>query len=501
MESEKTSPDGVSPDDEEYSVFSPGMRRYLTYLLGLVMLTSTLTATIYFPLIPMLSTHFSVSIQAINMTITTYAICQAVSPIFFASLADAFGRRPVFLGLITLYAGASLGLALNRNSYATLLVLRALQSIGGSATVPIAYGIVADVAVVSERGKMLGPMLATCNAISAVGPVIGGAVALGSGGHMWVFLALLIIAVLLLVATGFTLPETARNVVGNGTKPAHAVWRPWLSFLRQKNGHCENFSPPQSDKKRDWRLLDVFASLRIIFYPDAAAVLWTIAASYSVYYTFQAAIPVLFSELYNYNELEIGLALLPVLAGLTIGGMVAGKLVDRNYAKTASECDATIESTRGESLFDFPIEAARYRRCLPFIATEVALIVGYGWAVHVQVHPSVLLIMQFFICAVSTLLTHTASALLVDIFPSISSTAYASGQVMRCGLSAASVAVLQPLVGAVGRGWYFTMFGLLVGLSSFVAVFTSRTKGMEWRQKRQRAPGAGIADGQGSQPV
>ena len=33
---------------------------------------------------------------------------------------------------------------------------------------------------VSERGKMLGPMLSTCNAISAVGPVIGGTVALST---------------------------------------------------------------------------------------------------------------------------------------------------------------------------------------------------------------------------------------------------------------------------------------------------------------------------------
>jgi MFS family permease len=495
-EGEKNSPyRGGSHNEEDYSVFSVAMRTYLTYLLGLITILSTLTATIYFPLIPMLSTHFSVSIQAINLTVTVYAICQAISPALFASLADTSGRRPVLMGLISLYVCASLGLALNRDSYAALVALRALQSIGGSATPPIAYGIVADVAVVSERGKMLGPMLSTCNAISAVGPVVGGAVALSTSGYTWVFLVLLILAVISLLLAGFTLPETLRNVVGNGSQPAHGVWRTWWSFLRGKEQQWRKESeanngierPLPVDGKLTWRPLSAFASVRIIFYPDAAVVLWMVASSYSVYYTFQVAIPVIFEEIYGYNELEIGLAFLPGLAGMTIGGIIAGKLVDRNYAKIARKCNVNVNVNRdkGDNLKDFPIESARYRNCLPFILFVVALVAGYGWAVQSHVHPSVPLIMQFFICATSTLLSHTSSALLVDIFPDMSSTAYASGQIMRCGLSAALAAILQPLVDAVGRGWCFTIFALFVGISGLVSVVISRSKGMQWRQKRQ----------------
>lgn len=234
VEAEENVLDGGGQDREDYSLLSASMRTYLTYLLGFIITLSTLTATAYFPLISMLSVHFCVSIQAINLTVTVYAICQVISPALFASLADAFGRRPILLCLIGLYACASLGIALNRDSYAALVALRALQSIGGSATPPIAYGIVADVAVVSERGKMLGPMLSTCNAISAMGPVVGGAMALRTEGYTWIFLGLLIIAVFCLLLAGFTLPETARNVVGNGTKSPHAVWRTWASFFQRK---------------------------------------------------------------------------------------------------------------------------------------------------------------------------------------------------------------------------------------------------------------------------
>ncbi|KAL9597353.1 MAG: hypothetical protein Q9179_004291 [Wetmoreana sp. 5 TL-2023] len=403
----------------------------------------------------MLSTHFSVSIQAINLTVTVYAICQAISPSFFAPLADAFGRRPVLLGLISLYAAASLGLTLSQHSYAALMVFRALQSIGGSATPSIAYGIVADVSVVSERGKMLGPMLSTCNAISALGPVIAGAIALRTSGYTWVFLALLIIAVISLLLV-----------------------EPRL----------------QEDGKPVWRPLSAFISLRLVLYPDAAAVLCMIASSYSVYYTFQVAIPTTFDEIYGFNALEVGLGFLPSLAGMIIGGIIAGKLVDRNYAKTARECNVNVDRRKGEDLRDFPIEKARYRNCLPFLSLETASVLGYGWVVHSHVHPSVPLIMQFFICAVSTLLSHTASALLVDIFPDTASSAYASGQIARCAVSAASAAVLQPLVDAVGRGWYFAIFAFSIGISGLGSVAASRSKGMRWRQKRQATPHSKVQD-------
>lgn len=115
---------------------------------------------------------------------------------------------------------------------------------------------------------------------------------------------------------------------------------------------------------------------------------------------------------------------------------------------------------------------------------EMLLVAGYGWAVQFRVHAAVPLVMQFFACALSTLLSHTASALLVNIFSDKSSSAYASGQIARCRLSAISAVVLQPIVDAVGRGRYFTIFSLFIGLTRLVSMYVSLWKGMEWRQRR-----------------
>lgn len=489
-------PDLRQADDEKatnndevlYSTFSAGTRIYLTYALGIIMILSTLTATIYFPLIPILSTHFRVSVQAVNLTITVYAICQALSPGIFASIADSYGRRPVLISLVFVYTLGSLGLVLSERNYPALMALRAVQSIGGSAVPPIAYGIVADLVVVSERGRMLGPMLATCNAISAVGPVIGGAIALTTGGHKWVFMALLVIAVLCFLAVGFTVPETARVVAGNGSRPVHGIWRTWMDHLRGKKSPLKSRNNLDSTRvdsiKVSQSLWRAFGWVRIIVYPDAAVIIWMIASSYGIYYTFQVAIPVLFHDIYAYNELQIGLVFLPGLAGMTIGGMLAGKLMDANYAKEAKKYIIETTQNAETSLDVFPLERARYRMIVPFICVETVLVAGYGWAVHRHVHPAVPIIMQFFICALSTLLSHTASALLVDVFPNSPSTAYASGQFARCGFSAASAAIIEPLINAVGRAWYFTILSLFTGLGCLLCVFASRWKGMEWRRAR-----------------
>ncbi|OAL55094.1 hypothetical protein IQ07DRAFT_500584, partial [Pyrenochaeta sp. DS3sAY3a] len=169
------------------------------------------------------------------------------------------------------------------------------------------------------------------------------------------------------------------------------------------------------------------------------------------------------------------LVFLPGLAGMTLGGIAAGKLLDRNYTQVAREQGKQLRE--GEKPVTdsakFPIEMARSINVLPLIAIEATLVAGYGWTIEKHVHPAVPIVLQSFICALATMLSHIASALLVDTFPDMPSTAYASGQAVRCGLSAASTSFIDPLVRAVGQSWYFVMFPLFTTLG-----------GMHWRKRR-----------------
>ena len=202
------------PSAPAYSVFTKSQKRMVLVVLITTMLASPLTATIYLPLLPLLASHFKVSTQAINLTITLYIVFQAISPLLFATCSDAVGRRPILLITFALYTIASLGLALNNHSYVGLLVLRALQSLGASAVLAVAYGVIADICVPAERGSMQGPAMGAANLAVCIGPILGGWVALRSGSYEWVFWILVFFGGAALIMVAFWLPETARNLVG-----------------------------------------------------------------------------------------------------------------------------------------------------------------------------------------------------------------------------------------------------------------------------------------------
>ncbi|KAJ9609216.1 hypothetical protein H2200_006988 [Cladophialophora chaetospira] len=493
-----------------YSTFSRHQKRLLIVLLGFATITSPLTATIYFPLLPLLRESFRSSPQAINLTITIYIVFQAISPAIFGPLSDSMGRRPACLLTLSLYVAANLGLALNRNHYGALLGLRAIQSLGASAAYAISFGIVADVCVPSERGRMLGPVSMALNLGACIGPVVGGWVAFSSGSFEWIFWALVIAGGLLLVLVGTFLPETARPLVGNGDGRATLPWWnwTWLKLLTRalvKDADKNSLGVAQDDERRSahpakrskLRVGNPFACLRIIFHLDTFFVLWMHGSFYVVDYSLVAAIPDIYKQIYRFNELQIGLTYLPRGVGIIIGGYCVGKVMDYNYKFTARSINWDIDSVSGDNLKDFPIERARARGSRWLLLVSTLGLIGYGWAVHFHVHVAVLLILQFMQGFWGTCFYTVYNTLLVDVFPESPSTAAAAASITRCAMAATGVAILQPLLDAAGRGWYFTVLGLWSGSLGAVAVWCIKNKGMGWRSMRidkrvsaERAPTA-----------
>lgn len=493
------------PPSSPYTLFTPSHRRLIVVILILTMLASPLTATIYLPLLPLLAAHFHVSLQAINLTLTLYIVFQAISPLLFATASDSFGRRPIYLITFSVYTLANLGLVLNRTSYAGLLVLRAMQSLGASAVLAISYGVIADLCVPSERGAMQGPAMGAANLAVCVGPVVGGWVALGSGSYQWVFWCLVIYGGVVVVVVGFGLPETARNVVGNGEKKARWWGRTWWSLLtvwrRSRKGSMDstkvNLDEEKTEKndrtreesalkKHRFEIPNPWAAVRIIFWKDTALVLWMAGSPYAIWYCVQASIPPVYKDTYGFNDFQIGLSYLTGGFGTVVGGYTNGKLMDWNYKMTARQIGHTIDKVSGDDLNHFPIEKARARGSWYILAVYLCALAGYGWAINFHAHVSIPLILQFVLAAISTAFQQTFNALLVDIFPASPSTAAASGNITRCTLSAVAVAVLQPMVDRMGRGWYFTLLSLVGGGGGIIAIWLTTTRGMTWRHQRLR---------------
>ena len=498
-----------------YTVFTPATRRFIEVLIATATLTSPITATIYLPLLPLLQRHFHTSAQAINLTITLYLVFQAIAPLFISGFSDHLGRRPIYLGTLALYTVASIGLAINTSNYAVLLVLRALQSLGASALLPVTYGTVADICTSAERGKVLGPVMAAGNLGTGIGPIVGGWIALGSGGFRWAFWGLVIFGSLMLSAFIILMPETARNVVGNGSVQDNrwnrSLWSNLVSGQSQQgrgklcsksrsgvdasrddekvDGHGTRDRDASLQPRRRVKFRSPLASIRIMFYQDTSLILWISSSSYALWYCIQATIPSTYkSPPYNFNELQVGLAYLPGCAGVMLSMYLAGKIMDWNYKVIAGRAGFTIDKVAGDDLAKFPIEHARSRGSAHLFVLSFATMIGYGWSIARHVHVAVPLMLQCLHGFLMTWFSQSFSTLLVDIFPETPSTASAAGNIARCALSAVAVAVLQLLIDAIGKGWVFSLLGLLSGGGGLIAMVALRKWGMNWRRIRREKP-------------
>ena len=302
-----------------HSIFTPTEKLFLTSIATFATFFSPLSASIYFPALTILQTHFSTTPTLINLTLTSYMIFQGLSPSFFGPLSDAFGRRPVYLASFTLYCAANIGLAL-QDSYAALLVLRCLQSSGSSVSVALALGTVADISGPEERGKYLGIVIGFTMMAPALGPVIGGLLAKFLGWRA-IFWFLVIASAIFLAVFATFVPETARKIVGDGSLPAQRWNRSLLDVMRgwgarRKEEGVESAAEKARivedlvAKRPKLKWPNPFGTFVVFKEKDVAIVLWMSALFFAAFYDITASLPFLFQQMYGFDDLKIGLCYL-----------------------------------------------------------------------------------------------------------------------------------------------------------------------------------------------
>lgn len=156
-----------------YSVFSPRLKRFLVVMTVFATFFSPFSTSIYFPAITPIANEYGRSIADINLSVTMYQIMQAIAPLFFGDLSDQIGRRPVYILSFAIFLGANIGLAV-QNSYPALMVLRAMQSTGSSATVAIGNAVIADFTTSAERGGFIAAVQASIMFAPALATTLGG---------------------------------------------------------------------------------------------------------------------------------------------------------------------------------------------------------------------------------------------------------------------------------------------------------------------------------------
>lgn len=435
---------------------------------------SGFASNIYFPALPTIAHDLDVSIELVNLTVTTYLIFQGIAPSFWGPLSDVKGRRVAYCCTFVVFLAACVGLALAEN-YATLIVLRCLQSTGSASTVAIGSGVIGDITTRENRGGFMGVFQAGLLVPVAVGPVIGGAIA-ASLGWRAIFWFLTIYSAIFLAVLILCLPETLRPIVGNGARLPSSLVARYPLRLYQKTTKTRYMPQDGSDQPDARKRIDVVGPLRILISRHAAPIIVFLAIYYAVWQMSITAMASLFKSQYGLGELQIGLTYIANGAGSMIGTLITGKLLDLDFRKVqtayasrqASQDDDKAESAANTMSHDhdkdsFPLEKARLRLVPIFSTAQCLSILLFGWCIQFPRHVSIAIpIISSFITGWTAVSTQSVvMTYLVDVFSDRSAAASASLNLARCLFAAAGTSFVMPMVGGIGVGWAFTVCAVI----------------------------------------
>jgi MFS transporter, DHA1 family, multidrug resistance protein len=172
-----------------------------------IMALNPIALDMMLPALPNIASAFHITAaNRPQMVLSIFLLGFGVGQFVMGPLSDRFGRRPLLLGGMTIYCIASL-LAVAAPSFETLLLARALQGLGTSATRVIATSIVRDCYAGRRMASVVSLAMMVFIAVPVVAPAFGQAVLMLT---QWrgIFVVLMLYGVVALIWSALRMPET-----------------------------------------------------------------------------------------------------------------------------------------------------------------------------------------------------------------------------------------------------------------------------------------------------
>jgi DHA1 family bicyclomycin/chloramphenicol resistance-like MFS transporter len=272
------------------------LRRRLPWLLAGLAMIGPFSIDAIFPGFPDIGKSFGVGEVALQQTVSVYLIAYAAMSLFHGALADAYGRKPVMVTGMALYAVASIGAAV-ATSFSMLLICRALQGVCAGAGIVVGRAVVRDTLHGEEAQRMMAKVMMIFGIAPAIAPMVG-AWLLGVDGWRGIFWALAAFTTALTLAVVFYLDETHPRENRTIFRP-----RPLLAgYLRI--GRDTMFWP-----------LVISSSI-----------------NFSGLFLYIASAPRLVRDLLHLDAQGFPWLFVPVVSGMIVGAFLSGRLAGRSSA-------------------------------------------------------------------------------------------------------------------------------------------------------------------------
>ncbi len=194
-------------------------RNKILIVLFIGVLMGALDIAIVGPALPAIQQSFNVDTRLVAWIFSIYVLFNLIGTPFMAKLSDQFGRRPVYILSVALFAVGSLIVAASP-SFGVLLAGRAVQGFGAGGIFPVASAVIGDTFPPEKRGSALGLIGMVFGVAFMIGPILGGLLLMAS--WHWLFIINLPIALLVIVLAQRILPAN---------RPAVAMRFDWQGML------------------------------------------------------------------------------------------------------------------------------------------------------------------------------------------------------------------------------------------------------------------------------
>lgn len=360
--------------------------------------------------------EFGIGHVVSTLNLSLYVLGYGLGPIIFSPLSEfaIFGRQQLYIVTLFLFTMLQIGCALVHN-IAGLVILRFLTGILCSPSLATGAASIGDVVKPQYVPLLLGVWSMSAYAAPVMGPLLGAAMVVAKNWR-WIFWLLMWISAALLAVLVFFFPETGEDNI---------LYRRCMR-IRKITGDDRYYTFKAREesklKIKDIAIIALYRPFEIIVKePIVLALDVYIALCYGIFYLFFEAFPIVFTGIYHFTLVELGLAYMGFFIGCFFAYALALFFIFQYMSKKTANNTVTPES--------YLVLAMAVGWLLP-----LALFL-FGWAA--SVHWTLPMLSEIFFVLCDFNLWESVFSYLAMSYPKYVASVFAGNGVMRAGFACA----------------------------------------------------------------